>query len=96
MSAPGSRIAIDVIGTGIFRFPYTQDYLQRLSDAGAPWRWGTDDPAAWMRACGWTTDAVLEPGNKGASFGRWSEDASPPDVPNLPRIYLISARPGTD
>lgn len=96
VSAPGSRIAIDVIGTGIFRFPYTQDYLQRLSDAGASWRWGTDDPAAWMRACGWTTDAVLEPGNKGASFGRWSEDASPPDVPNLPRIYLISARPGTD
>ncbi|MFC7545971.1 class I SAM-dependent methyltransferase [Plantactinospora sp. GCM10030261] len=96
LSAPGSRIAIDVIGTGIFRFPYMRDFLQKLADADAPWRWGTDDPASWMRERGWTADSVLEPGNRGASYGRWSEDASPPDVPNLPRIYLISARPGTD
>lgn len=93
LSTPDSHLSLDFIGTGIFRFPYMHDFLEKLANADSPWRWGTDDPAGFMASSGWTAEDVLEPGNPGASYGRWSEAASPAGVPNLPRIYLVTARP---
>lgn len=87
---PGSRFAADLIGTGIFRFPYTQPFLRKLAKAGSPWRFGTDDPAGFVESCGWRDVRVAEPGGSGADYGRWPAAAAPA-FPDLPRSFLVSA-----
>jgi methyltransferase (TIGR00027 family) len=93
LSAPGSRISLDLIGTGIFRLPYMREFLHRLADADSPWQFGTDDIPAFMASAGWTDVKVTEPGHKGSAYGRWPEESSPTTIPNLPRIYLVTADP---
>jgi methyltransferase (TIGR00027 family) len=93
LSAPGSRIGLDLIGTGIFKLRYMREFLRRLAEADSPWRFGTDDIPAFMASAGWTDIKVTEPGHKGSAYGRWPEDASPTTIPNLPRIYLVTASP---
>jgi hypothetical protein len=91
LSAPGSTFACDTIGPGIFKFPYTREFLARLEAADSPWRWGDDDVRGLMESCGWTDIVVTEPGNPSANYGRWPSAASPVDIPSLPRIYLTRA-----
>lgn len=90
LSPSGSRLAADLIGTGIFRFPYMREFLRRLAAAGSPWVFGTDDPAGFLAACGWHSDTVTEPGQPGADYGRWPNDGAPSDFPDLPRSYLVT------
>jgi methyltransferase (TIGR00027 family) len=92
LSVPGSRFAADLIGTGIFRFPYMQPFLRKLADAGSPWQFGTDEPRRFVRECGWTVTSVAEPGAPTASFGRWPAGANPGGLADLPRSYLLTAR----
>ncbi|MGW7384486.1 class I SAM-dependent methyltransferase [Streptomyces sp. NPDC054794] len=90
LSAPGSRLTVDLIGTGIFRFPYMQPFLRKLEDAGSPWQFGTDDPGDFLIENGWHTNVVTEPGRPDASYGRWSSAANPVELENLPRSYLVA------
>ncbi len=89
LSAPGSQLSVDLIGTGIYRFPYMRHFLRKLEDAGSPWQFGTDDPGGFLAENGWTVDVVTEPGRPGAEYGRWSSAANPLDLPDLPRSYLV-------
>lgn len=90
--APGTRLAVDMIGTGVFRLPYTREFLDRLAAAGSPWQFGTDEPAGFLSRCGWFVDAVDEPGCANADYGRWPAKASDVALHSLPRSFLISAR----
>ncbi|MEC3976892.1 class I SAM-dependent methyltransferase [Amycolatopsis sp. H20-H5] len=92
LSAPGSVLAADLIGTGIFRFPYTREFLRRLEAADSPWVFGTDDPARFLTDCGWDPIDVTEPGKANANYGRWPEAASPANLPDLPRSHLVAGR----
>ncbi|WP_158883741.1 class I SAM-dependent methyltransferase [Amycolatopsis anabasis] len=91
LSAPGSRFAADLIGTGIFRFPYLRSFLGKLEDAGSPWRFGTDDPRGFVENCGWRVDEVVEPGEPRANYGRWPRRAAPAGFRDLPRSFLVAA-----
>lgn len=90
LSAPGSRVAADLVGTGIFKFPYTRQFLRRLEEADSPWRFGVDDLPAFLGPAGWSDVKALEPGDPEASYGRWPSAASPTNIPIIPRIYLVS------
>jgi methyltransferase (TIGR00027 family) len=91
MSAPGSHLAVDLIGTGVFHFPYTREFLRRLDEAGSPWRFGTDEPGRFVAGTGWSVDAVLEPGMPDADYGRWPAASTPPATASVPRSYLVAA-----
>ncbi|SDH16315.1 methyltransferase, TIGR00027 family [Sinosporangium album] len=91
LSAAGSGFAADLIGTGIFRLPYIRPFLDRLNEAGSPWVFGTDDPRGFVERCGWRVTQVTEPGRPGADYGRWPKSASPSNLPDLPRSYLVAA-----
>lgn len=91
LSAPGTRLAADLIGTGVFRLAYMRQFLRRLDEAGSPWRFGTDDPGGFVESCGWRTDQVTEPGRPEADYGRWPERAAPVGFPGLPRSFLVAA-----
>lgn len=91
LATPGSCLVCDLIGTGIFRFPYTQDYLRRLEQAGTPWLFGTDNPVEFLASCGWRAEHMIEPGDEQAHYGRWPHPPMPHDMPDLPHTYLITA-----
>ncbi len=91
LSTGGSRIAVDLIGTGIFRMRYMRPFLDKLADSGSPWLFGTDAPAEFLRQAGWNVEQVTEPGTAGTDYGRWPQGAPPVDFPNLPRSYLVTA-----
>jgi methyltransferase (TIGR00027 family) len=95
LSAAGSTLAADFVGTGIFRFPYMRPLLRKLAEAGSPWQFGIDDPGAFTEACGWSRVEVTEPGSPGADFGRWAPQAPAEVMPDLPRSYLVSAERGS-
>lgn len=91
LSAPGSRLAVDLIGTGIFRFPYMRPFLRKLEEAGSPWSFGTDDPGGFVEECGWSVTELSEPGSPKANYGRWPEQAGLSGIADLPRSFLVAA-----
>ncbi|RSM56227.1 SAM-dependent methyltransferase [Amycolatopsis sp. WAC 01376] len=91
LSAPGSLFTADLIGTGIFRFPYLKPFLGKLEAAGSPWRFGTDRPGGFVQNCGWLVDKVVEPGAPAADYGRWPASVAPETLRDLPRSYLVEA-----
>jgi methyltransferase (TIGR00027 family) len=94
LSAPGSRIAVDLIGTGIYRFPYMREFMRRLEAAGSPWQSATDTPGDFVAETGWRPLVVTEAGRPDANYGRWPRNASVPDLPDLPRSHLVAAERG--
>jgi hypothetical protein len=62
--------------------------LQMMRELGAPWIFGSDEPAALLPA--WRA-RVTEPAIVGNELKRWPFPAAPPGVPGVPRGYLIEA-----
>ena len=90
LSAPGSVLLYDIVGTALLEAPFLQPTLQFMQRLGAPWTFGTDTPAALVEGRGWTavvTD-VAEPGNR---WHRWDHAVVSLDVPGVPRGYFVVA-----
>ncbi|WP_051499187.1 SAM-dependent methyltransferase [Nocardia sp. BMG51109] len=95
-SAPGSRLAVDILSRSLLVNPATQLFLAALRKDGIPWLFGTDEPAGFLAGNGWTVREVKEPGQAGAGEGRWPYEVQPPNVPGVARNWLITAEPDSD
>jgi methyltransferase (TIGR00027 family) len=90
LSAPGSVLLYDVVGTALLATPFLAATLAYMEKLGAPWVFSSDSPAALVEDRGWTatvTDMAV-PGN---AWGRWPHPPVPADVPNAPRGYFVEA-----
>ncbi|MFD0772488.1 SAM-dependent methyltransferase [Streptomonospora algeriensis] len=92
-SAPGSWLATDMTSAALLKHPMTQSFLTSLAADGTPWRFGTDDPAAFLLDCGWTLSDLKQPGEPGAGEQRWPYPPPPADAPGAPRNWLVNATP---
>ncbi|GHJ11305.1 S-adenosyl-L-methionine-dependent methyltransferase [Micromonospora humidisoli] len=90
-SQPGSRLVLDLASAALLRHPMTQSFLQRLRDDGTPWQFGTDHPAEFLAAHGWTVRDLRQPGEPGAGEGRWPYPVAPREARGVPRSWLVSA-----
>jgi methyltransferase (TIGR00027 family) len=93
LSAPGSVLLYDIVGKTLLEARMLAPVLKSMADLGAPWRFGTDEPAELVERHGWSavvTD-VAEPGNE---WNRWFAPATPMDVPGVPRGYFVEATKG--
>jgi methyltransferase (TIGR00027 family) len=90
LSAPGSVLLYDVVGTTLLEAPFLRPTLEFMEKLGAPWVFGSDTPAALAEGRGWTTTVtdMAEPGNE---WKRWPHPAIPADVPGAPRGYFVEA-----
>jgi methyltransferase (TIGR00027 family) len=88
LSAQKSMILFDVIGRSLLESPIMAPTLERMREIGAPWQFGTDDPAALLG--GWKA-TVTEPAIIGNQWNRWPFPAAPPGMPGIPRGYLVEA-----
>lgn len=90
LSAPGSVLLYDVVGTALLQAPFSANTLAYMEKLGAPWVFSSDNPADLIGRHGWTatvTDLAV-PGHK---WKRWAHPPVPADVPNAPRGYFVQA-----
>ena len=88
LSASGSTTLFDVVGASLLASPLVASTLEMMSDLGAPWIFGCDEPGSLLP--GWQAD-VTEPAIVGNAWKRWPFPAAPPGVPGVPRGYLVEA-----
>ena len=90
LSAPGSVLLYDVVGKALLEAPFLQNTIEFMQKLGAPWVFGSDDPAALIEDRGWaaTVTDMAVPGNK---WKRWAHPPIPAEVPNAPRGYFVEA-----
>jgi hypothetical protein len=70
--------------------PSTCHWNERMAAIGAPWLFTLDDPKAFLAEFGWTA-LVVEPGEKGADFGRFPYPLTTGPEPGVPRSFLVTA-----
>ena len=71
LSAPGGTLDADLIGEAPLRSAELAPMLRLYDQWGAPWRFGTEDPAGLFRRHAFCA-AVTRPGEPRAHYGRWS------------------------
>ncbi|MBB5953710.1 methyltransferase (TIGR00027 family) [Saccharothrix tamanrassetensis] len=90
-SAPGSRLALDILGRGLLHSPFSKRFLDTLRADGTPWIFGTDEPEEFLAANGWRVRDLKEPGQPGAGGSRWPYEVQPRDRRGAVRLWLIRA-----
>ena len=70
---------------------WMQSYLHWLSDQGAPWHFGTDQPEDVLAASGWHVTVVRQPGEQGVGAGLLPWPVVPRQVPDIPHSFLVLA-----
>lgn len=90
LSAPGSRLVVDVVGAGLLASARARPILDAMDAAGSPWLFGTDDPGTLLTARGWDADVHLL-GAVAQELGREAGSTSPDDGRDDDRGYLVHA-----
>lgn len=88
LSSPKDVMLFDVLGRSLLDAPFMKKQLEFLSNMGAPWRFGEDEPEQLMKKFGWEAKATL-PGEFAPS--RWPFPTPPRSVPNVPRSFFVEA-----
>jgi len=70
--APGVTLAADLVDDRVFEMPLLRPMFALYEAWGAPWLFGTEDPAQLWLDHGFTAD-VIRPGDPGADYGRWTD-----------------------
>lgn len=89
LSAPGSTLLYDVVGTSLLQAPPLAATLRYMRELGAPWIFGTDEPESLVAPYGWEAVAT-DPSIVGNAWKRWPFPTPPAHVP-APRGYLVEA-----
>jgi methyltransferase (TIGR00027 family) len=89
IAAPGSMLALDTVGESYLKSPWTQSFLDVMSKAGVPWKFGTDDPEKLLERAGFSDVRAAQPSEYLPQ--RWPFPSLPRGVPGIPRSYLVTA-----
>ncbi|MCT2589321.1 SAM-dependent methyltransferase [Streptomyces sp. N2-109] len=88
ITAPGSRIAADMVNSAALTLTYLRPVLDLFSRWGCPWLFGTDEPEALFDRFGFSAEAV-QPGQPGADFGRWPDPVPPAHERDVRRVFFV-------
>ncbi|MFD0568587.1 class I SAM-dependent methyltransferase [Kitasatospora gansuensis] len=91
ISAPGSRIAADIVNAEALTHPQMKALLDVFAGWGCPWLFGSDEPEALFDTYGYTAEAV-QPGESGADFGRWPDPVPPREERGVRRVFFVHGR----
>ena len=82
LTAADSYLGLDLVNVKSIEYKPYKGY----------WYSGFDSPEELLTQYGWRIAQVLEPGQEGANFGRYSWVLPPRDVPDVERVFLVQAR----
>ncbi|OIK06018.1 class I SAM-dependent methyltransferase [Streptomyces monashensis] len=91
ISAPGSRIAADIVNAAALTLPHMRGLLDVFEGWGCPWLFGTDEPEALFDRHGFTVRAA-QPGEEGADYGRWPDPVPPRSARDVRRVFFVHGR----
>ncbi|MER6423329.1 SAM-dependent methyltransferase [Streptomyces sp. NPDC001137] len=91
ISAPGSRIAADIVNRAALTLPHMRGLLDVFAGWGCPWVFGTDEPEALFERYGFDVRAA-QPGEPDADYGRWPDPVPPREVKNVRRVFFVHGR----
>ncbi|MET9679270.1 class I SAM-dependent methyltransferase [Streptomyces coeruleorubidus] len=91
ISAPGSRIAADIVNSAALTLPHMRGLLDVFAGWGCPWLFGTDEPEELFARYGFDVVAT-QPGEEGADFGRWPDPVPPRDEREVRRVFFVHGR----
>jgi len=91
ISAPGSRIAADIVNRAALTLPHMQGLLDVFAGWGCPWVFGTDEPEALFAQYGFDVRAI-QPGEPDADYGRWPDPVPPREVTEVRRVFFVHGR----
>ena len=91
ISAPGSRIAADIVNSAALTLPHMRDLLDVFAGWGCPWLFGTDEPEELFDRYGFDVRAT-QPGEAGADFGRWPDPVPPRSERDVRRVFFVHGR----
>ncbi|MFE0190339.1 class I SAM-dependent methyltransferase [Streptomyces sp. NPDC059008] len=91
VTAPGSRIAADIVNAAALTLPHMQGLLNVFAGWGCPWLFGSDEPEALFDRYGYEVRAV-QPGEPEADFGRWPDPVPERDVRDVRRVFFVHGR----
>ncbi len=81
LSCPGSWLGADLINT---------EFLGSTDTLSQHWKFGCDEPEDFFSNYGWQAD-VIQPGEEGANFGRYTAKVYPRDVMGIQRGFFVKA-----
>ncbi|MCC5476520.1 class I SAM-dependent methyltransferase [Streptomyces barringtoniae] len=91
ISAPGSRVAADIVNSAALTLPHMRGLLDVFSGWGCPWLFGTDEPEELFGRHGFDVRAT-QPGEAGADFGRWPDPVPPRSERHVRRVFFVHGR----
>ncbi|MFG2287160.1 class I SAM-dependent methyltransferase [Streptomyces sp. NPDC048595] len=91
VTAPGSRIAADIVNAAALTLPHMQGLLNVFAKWGCPWLFGSDEPEALFDRYGYEVRAV-QPGEPAADFGRWPDPVPERHVKDVRRVFFVHGR----
>jgi methyltransferase (TIGR00027 family) len=92
VSSPGSWIGLVLTTEQTRCSAFMTPYLQKMESLGfPPWRFGVDDPDAWLATYGWDAVSVVA-GAPEASYGRFPYAHVPRGTPAIPRAFFTQGR----
>ena len=92
-SPPNSWLVADVVSARALRHPGTIAVQRILAGAGAPMRFGTDDPGELFARCGWDP-SVVPIGTGATAYGRSHERETRSLAQGAPHTYIVTATLG--
>jgi methyltransferase (TIGR00027 family) len=90
LSAPSSRLAVDLADVSLLAWPPMLPYFERLKTDGSPWTFGTAEPESLLEETGWRARALVV-GEPGTTYDRWPYPPAPRQVPGVPRSYFVTS-----
>ncbi len=91
VTAPGSRIAADIVNAAALTLPHMRGLLNVFAKWGCPWLFGSDEPEALFDRYGYEVRAV-QPGEPAADFGRWPDPVPERHVKDVRRVFFVHGR----
>ncbi|MFD4376439.1 class I SAM-dependent methyltransferase [Streptomyces sp. NPDC058486] len=91
VSAPGSRIAADLVNGAALTLPHMRGLLDVFAGWGCPWLFGSDEPEALFERYGFDVRAT-QPGEPEADYGRWPDPVPPRELADVRRVFFIHGR----
>jgi methyltransferase (TIGR00027 family) len=88
VTAPGSRIAADVVNEDALRLPHMRGLLDVFQRWGCPWLFGTNEPEDLFAPHGFEVTCA-QPGDADANFGRWPDPVPPRGVEAVRRVFFV-------
>ncbi len=92
LAAPGSYLGVDMVNGDMLTSPATRHWNERMSAAGAPWLFTSEEPEALLAEFGWSA-IVVQLGEAGADFGRSPYPVAPRTTFGVPRSFLVTTHP---